>query len=177
MQRVGQFLAKGSYLVLLGIIASLALSVVLFFVSVGRSVLVVQEAPAAIASAKAAKLLVVDCVEMADLILLAVALYITGLGLFELFIAPTPMPDWLLITSLDDLKSKLINIIVVALAVTFFGQVVTWDGTTDLLTLGGAIGAVVLALSVFSALRFGSSHAPDSTRASAPESAHTSDNL
>ncbi|HET9110500.1 MAG TPA: YqhA family protein [Ktedonobacterales bacterium] len=166
MQRIGHVLAKGSYLVLLGIIASLALSVVLFLVSIGRSALVIEEALAAVTSAKAAKLLVVDCVEMVDLILLAVALYITGLGLFELFIAPTPMPAWLLITSLDDLKSRLINIVVVALAVTFFGQVVTWDGQTNLLALGVGIGAVVLALSVFSALHFGSSHAPASPRAS-----------
>ncbi len=111
----------------------------------------------------------VESIELADLILLAVALYIIALGLFELFIAPVPMPAWLTITSLDDLKSKLINIVVVALGVSFFGQVVTWDGVTNLLTLGLAIGAVIVALAIFGALRLSNGHA--SSRASGAKDA------
>ena len=160
MQRVGSILTAARYFIILGIIASLALSLTLFVVILGRGVVVIAEAPAAVASAKALKLLVVDCIELADLTLLAVALYIVGLGLFELFIAPVRMPDWLLITSLDDLKSKLINIVVVALGVSFFGQVVTWDGVTNLLPLGVAVGVVILALAAFGALRLGRNHTP-----------------
>lgn len=155
MQRVGSILTAARYFIILGTIASLALSLTLFVVILGRGVVVIAEAPAAVASVKALKLLVVDCIELADLTLLAVALYIVGLGLFELFIAPVRMPDWLLITSLDDLKSKLINIVVVALGVSFFGQVVTWDGVTNLLPLGVAVGIVILALAAFGALRLG----------------------
>lgn len=158
MERLGRILTAARYFIILGVVASLGLSLLLFIVLVGRSALVVTEAPAAITSIKALKLLVVDCIEMADLALLAVALYITGIGLFELFIAPVPMPEWLTIRSLDDLKSKLVNIVVVALSVSFFGQVVTWDGVTNLLSLGVAIGVVVLALSAFGALRFGNRH-------------------
>ena len=161
MRRMGGILTAARYFIVLGIIASLALALTLFVVILARSVMVIGEAPAAVASTKALKLLVVDCIELADLILLAVALYIVGLGLFELFIAPAPMPDWLLITSLDDLKSKLINIVVVALGVTFFGQVATWDGVTNLLPLGVAVGAVILALGAFGALRLGRDHAPE----------------
>ncbi len=160
MQRVGSILTAARYFIILGTIASLALSLTLFVVILGRGVVVIAEAPAAVASAKALKLLVVDCIELADLTLLAVALYIVGLGLFELFIAPVRMPDWLLITSLDDLKSKLINIVVVALGVSFFGQVVTWDGVTNLLPLGVAVGVVILALAAFGALRLGRNHTP-----------------
>lgn len=70
------------------------------------------------------------------------------------------MPAWLVIASLDDLKSKLINIVVVALGVSFFGRVITWDGVTNLLPLGVAIGALTLALAAFGALRLGNTHAP-----------------
>lgn len=159
MERMGRMLTAARYSIILGVVASLALTLTLFVVIVGRGAVVITEAPAAVTSIKAAKLLVVDCIELADLILLAVALYIVGLGLFELFIAPVPMPDWLTITSLDDLKSKLINIIVVALGVSFFGQVVTWDGVANLLPFGVAIGVVILALAAFGALRLGKSHA------------------
>jgi uncharacterized membrane protein YqhA len=156
MERLGRLLALARYIILLGVIASLALSLVLFIVILGHSAIVITEAPAAITSIKALKLLIVDSIELADLALLAVALYITGVGLFELFIAPVHMPEWLTITSLDDLKSRLVNIVVVALSVSFFGQVVTWNGVTNLLPLGVAIGVVILALAAFGALRLGS---------------------
>ena len=158
MERMGRALTLARYGILLGIIASLALALALFVVVVGRSVGVVAEVPAAFTSATVAKLMLVECVELADVILLAVALYIIALGLFELFIAPVPMPGWLTITSFDDLKSKLINIIVVALGVAFFGQVATWDNVANLLTLGVGIGAVIVALGVFGALRLSTGH-------------------
>lgn len=163
MERIGRVLTLARYGILLGIIASLALALTLLVVVIGRGVVVISEAPAAFTSIKVVKLLVVESIELADLILLAVALYIIALGLFELFIAPVPMPAWLTITSLDDLKSKLINIVVVALGVSFFGQVVTWDGVTNLLTLGLAIGAVIVALAIFGALRLSNGHAASRT--------------
>lgn len=158
MERMGRALTLARYGILLAVVTSLALGLALLVVVVGRGVGVVAEAPAAFTSAKVAKLMLVECIELADMILLAVALYIVALGLFELFIAPAPMPGWLVIDSLDDLKSKLINIIVVALGVTLFGQVATWDGVTSLLPLGAAIGAVIVALGVFGALRLRDSH-------------------
>lgn len=161
MARLGRFLTGARYFIMLGIIASLALSLAMFVAVIGRGALVIAETPAAILSAKAEKTLVVDCIELADLTFVAVALYIIAIGLFELFIAPVRMPDWLTITSLDDLKSKLVNIVVVALAVSFLGQVVTWDGVTNLLSLGVAIGAVILTLSIFGALRLGKDHDKD----------------
>lgn len=56
------------------------------------------------------------------------------------------MPHWLVITDLDDLKGKLLGVIIVLLAVTFLGDVVTWDGSESILWLGLAIGLVLLAL-------------------------------
>lgn len=159
MERTGRLLTAGRYSIILGVIASMALTLTLFVVIIGRVVVIIAEAPAAVTSVKAAKLLIVDSIGIADLILLAVALYIVAIGLFELFIAPVPMPAWLTISSLEDLKSRLINLIVVALAVSFFGQVITWDGVTNLLPLGVAVGVVILALAIFGALRLGESRA------------------
>ena len=51
-----------------------------------------------------------------------------------------------MITDLDDLKGKLIGVIIVLLAVTFLGDVVTWDGSQSILWLGLATGLVLLAL-------------------------------
>jgi uncharacterized membrane protein YqhA len=61
-----------------------------------------------------------------------------------LFIDPgLPMPRWLKITTLEDLKERLLGVVAVLLAVTFTGNAVTWSGTNDILALGIAIGLVL----------------------------------
>jgi uncharacterized membrane protein YqhA len=46
-----------------------------------------------------------------------------------LFIDSTlPVPMWLKIDTLDNLKAKLIGVVVTVLAVTFLGSALTWDG-------------------------------------------------
>jgi uncharacterized membrane protein YqhA len=103
----------------------------------------------------ALKAMATATIEFTDLTLLASALLIVGLELFELFIGPARLPDWLIITSLDDLddlKAHAVNVVVVVLGIAFLGQVVTWDGVRNLLPFGVAIAAVIIALSVFGAL-------------------------
>jgi uncharacterized membrane protein YqhA len=94
-----------------------------------------------------AQSLAIEFVEMTDIFLLGTVIYIVGLGLYELFVNPElPLPSWLHITDLDDLKSKLIGVLVVLLGVNFLVELANWDGETDMLKLGVGIGAVILAL-------------------------------
>jgi uncharacterized membrane protein YqhA len=96
-----------------------------------------------------AKHLEIEAIELIDLFLLGAVLYITSLGLYELFIDDSlPMPQWLAVTSLDDLKERLIGVVIVLLAVTFLGYVVNWDNTTPILELGAAVGIVIFALAL-----------------------------
>ena len=89
-------------------------------------------------------------IEVVDEYLLATVIYIISAGLYELFIDPNiKMPHWLEINNLDDLKKKLIDVVVVVMAVLFLGQLVTWDGTRDLLGYGVATGLVIAALTFF----------------------------
>ncbi len=101
-------------------------------------------------SSKGAKVLALGFIENADIFLVATALYIMSLGLYELFIDDTiSLPEWLVIHNLDDLKGKLIGVIVVVMAVIFLGHVVKWHGETEILYLGGAIALVVAGLTYF----------------------------
>jgi uncharacterized membrane protein YqhA len=68
------------------------------------------------------------------------------------------MPYWLHITSLDDLKDRLLGTVMVMLGVSFLGDVVTWDGSTNILALGVAIAVVVASFRLLSA--FGGTHGP-----------------
>ena len=77
-------------------------------------------------------------------------LYVLALGLYSLFVDDrVPTPLWLRIHDLGHLKELLAGVVVVAIAVIFLGQALTWDGTTDLLAPGLASAAVIAALALF----------------------------
>jgi len=146
-----RLLAASRYLVLLAVLALFAATITLLLygtISVGW--LIFDTATSGALSSKGAKSLVLGFIENADLFLVATALHIMALGLYELFIDDTiPMPPWLQIHTLDDLKTKLIGVIVVVLAVVFLGHAVTWHGDHSIIYFGGAIGAVIASLAIF----------------------------
>ncbi|MBP1928731.1 putative membrane protein YqhA [Methanolinea mesophila] len=88
-------------------------------------------------------------IEIIDLFLVATVFYIIALGLYELFIAKAPLPGWLKICDLDDLKDKLLGLVIIALAVLILGETLTWNGTGDILAFGLAIAAGIAAISVY----------------------------
>jgi uncharacterized membrane protein YqhA len=93
---------------------------------------------------------VVSFIEVADIFLLAIVLYIMALGLYELFIDPNlPLPEWLVVRSLEDLKEKLLGVVVVVLAIFFLGRVIESQDPSELLYLGVGIAAVIGALAYF----------------------------
>ena len=96
------------------------------------------------------KTIVVEFIELADIFLLAIVLYIMSLGLYELFIDDTlPVPTWLEIHTLEDLKEKLIGVVIVVLAVFFLGRVIESAEPLDVSYLGGGIALVIAALTYF----------------------------
>jgi uncharacterized membrane protein YqhA len=91
--------------------------------------------------------LAVDLIEITDVILLGTVLYIVALGLYQLFIDQNlALPRWLKVNDLTDLKRDLIGVVVVLLGVSFLGEVVNWEGESDLLPLGASIALVIAAL-------------------------------
>ncbi len=99
------------------------------------------------------KHLAVQFIQLTDLFLLGTVLYIVALGLYDLFVDPgLPVPPWLHIRSLDDLKSKLVQVIVVLLGVTFLGAAVEWEGGGEILELGVAVALVITALGLVTLL-------------------------
>lgn len=106
-----------------------------------------------------AKHLAVVFIELTDAFLLGTVLYIIALGLYQLFIDSTlPLPGWLKVNTIDQLKSKLIGVIIVLLGVSFLAAVVEGSANRGLLDLGGAIGAVILALGMHGYLSNRSGH-------------------
>lgn len=99
---------------------------------------------------KAVKMFAVGIIEAVDVFLIAIAVFIISTGLYSLFIDDTlPMPAWMKVQSLEDLKSNLISVVVAVLAVYFLREVVAWDGSQDIVALGLALGIVIAALTFF----------------------------
>lgn len=92
----------------------------------------------------------VSFIELADLFLLAVVLYIIALGLFELFIdSNLRLPAWLQFNDLDDLKYRLIGVVVVVLAVLFLGRAIQVKDAQELFWTGAGTALVIGSLSLF----------------------------
>jgi uncharacterized membrane protein YqhA len=86
-----------------------------------------------------------------DAILLGTVLLVIGYGLYELFVDTNlEIPAWLEINTLDDLKAKLIGVIVAIIAVIFVGVLVDADSASDVMFYGAGAGAVIIALAGFS---------------------------
>ena len=94
------------------------------------------------------KVVAFSTIELIDLFLLSTILYIISLGLYTLFIdTKLPLPTWLSIADLDDLKGRILGVIMVLLAISFLGFVVEWHfGDYSIVALGVAVGLVLFAL-------------------------------
>jgi uncharacterized membrane protein YqhA len=90
-------------------------------------------------SPKIAKVLAVGLIEALDVFLIAIVAQIIGLGLYVLFIDDTlPLPAWLKISNLDDLKSHLVSSVIAVLAVLFMREAVANEATVRLGRNAGA---------------------------------------
>ena len=105
----------------------------------------------------ASRRLVVYTMEVIDTFLIATVCYVIALGLYQLFIdRDISLPPWLAIRDFDDLKRRLIGVVIVILGVAFLAEVVDWNGERDLLRVGAAIALVIAALTFY--LRAGGHH-------------------
>lgn len=93
---------------------------------------------------------VVEVLTAVDAILLGTVLLVIGYGLYELFIdEDIDVPLWLRVQNLDDLKSKLIGVVVAIIAVVFVGVFVDSNRAADVVSYGVGAGAIVAALALF----------------------------
>ena len=71
-------------------------------------------------------------IEVFDLFLLGTVMLIMALSLYELFMdSDLKLPARLEIRTFEDLKTNLVTVVIAVMAVTFLGQIVSWNGQTD----------------------------------------------
>ena len=157
------FLWRSRYVVLLAVIASLAVSLAMFYMSTVDAyytvVHLIKYASPAISDDTRAVLrgdTVKHIVEVIDGYLLATVLLIFALGLYELFISKIDEAEnsetasgVLLITSLDDLKNRLAKVILMILIVRYFEQIISMHFETPLQVLYLALGISLIGLALY----------------------------
>ena len=103
-------------------------------------------------------IVIFEVVEYVHTFLIGTVLYITAVGLFQLFIKEIDFPNWLKIDNTEELETNLIGVTVVVLAVNFMGAMFAGGiETENLLNYGIAIALPIAALGIFVALRAWSS--------------------
>lgn len=146
-----RILGLSRYLVLIAIVATFvgAIALMIFeavivLTAVANIVLSPDFTP------KNAKHLAVGLIEAVDIFLIAIAMYMMSLSLYALFVNDKlPLPRWLKMNDLEDLKANLVSIVIAVLAVLFLRQAVAWEGGTDILALGAALALVIASLTFF----------------------------
>jgi uncharacterized membrane protein YqhA len=101
-----------------------------------------------------------------DLFLIGATLIIAAIGLYELFVARIdpansrrPIPDWLVMNDLNDLKARVISMIILVSAVSFADVLLEFGDELKVLYLAAGVGIFIVALTIY--LRFGSDNGGD----------------
>jgi uncharacterized membrane protein YqhA len=97
---------------------------------------------------------------LTDLFLIGATLMIAAFGFYDLFVGTIGhsgsggrLPGWLRMHDLNDLKARVISMIILVAAVSFVDDVVESKGGLDTLYIGVGVGVVIAALTAF--LHFG----------------------
>ncbi len=135
---IGRMVASSRFFVLL---ATVSLFLAFMAVMVSTIIVTVMTIGNALGGDLSQNEMIGKLIKQADYALLATVLYVLALGLYSLFVDDRiPMPAWLRIHDLGQLKELLAGVVVVAIAVVFLGQALTWDGVTDLLSSRSRVG-------------------------------------
>jgi uncharacterized membrane protein YqhA len=95
----------------------------------------------------------VSLIELVDSFLIATALFVFAVSMYEMFIEDIALPEWMVAKNLPQLKDKLGGVIILVMVVTFLEHLVEWQAPYDSLLFALAVGIVSAALIALS--RFG----------------------
>lgn len=81
--------------------------------------------------------------------LIGVILFICAIGLYLLFWKDIRVPAWLEISNVNQLKEKLVGIVITVMGVTFLEHILEWHDPQGTLMHGVAIALVIVALVIY----------------------------
>jgi uncharacterized membrane protein YqhA len=153
LEGIRKILEKSKYVILLAVLASVLAAVAAFALGAYKAVSAIFTLVFSLGSDPLAT---VAFIELMDTLLIATALLIFGVGLYELFFEDVRFPEWLVVRTIHDLKVKLASVIVLVLAVTFLKHLVEWKDPVG--TLYFAIATAVVSAVLIAFVYLGEKH-------------------
>lgn len=150
---MGRLLEKTRYVSTVGVVSLLLASVVAFGWGAVKTVNVIIIIATSYGQDP---YIAVSLIELVDNFLIATALFIFGVSMYELFINKLALPDWMLAQNLHELKDKLGGVIILVMAVKFLEHLVEWKNSYDSLLFAIAVAVVSAALIALN--HFGGKH-------------------
>lgn len=142
-------LEKSKYLALIGVISLLAAAVAAFAGGLLQSVKTITLVFTSMGIDSA---VTVEFIKTVDSFLIATAVLIFAVSLYELFVDKLDLPEWMLAHNLYELKAKLSSMIVLVMGVKFLEKLISSKNTAELLQTSAAIAlmsAVLIAFGYF----------------------------
>lgn len=153
-----QFLWQSRFLVLIAVIASLLGALLLFVVGTMDIIQLVISAVNYYLGDKSVDIhdfLVTDIIIAVDIYLIAVVLLIFGLGIYRLFVSPIEESEQhgknhpFNVQSFDELKDKIVRVVILAVIIEFFRAVVDIHFSTPLDAIYLALSVLALAAALY----------------------------
>ena len=139
-------LEKSRYLAIIGIVSLLVAALAAFGWGTLKTfhavILVIESLGTDVA-------ITIEFIEIVDSFLIATAILIFAVSLYELFIGDLDLPEWMLAHNLYELKAKLSSMVVLVMGVKFLQKLVDYKDAGDLLRVGLSIAAVSAVLIAF----------------------------
>jgi uncharacterized membrane protein YqhA len=107
---------KSRYIAYIGVLVLFVCSLTAYILGIYKTVKAVTAIALNEAKDDFALIVLFDCL---DIILVATALLVISISLYELFIGELKVPDWMLVHNLGELKAKFSVVIIPVMAVKF----------------------------------------------------------
>ena len=139
-------LEKSRYLAVIGVISLLIAALAAFAWGTLKTIHAVM---LVIESLGADAAITIEFIEIVDSFLIATAILIFTVSLYELFVGEINVPEWMLAHNLYELKTKLSSMVVLVMGVKFLQKLIEVKDAAELMQTGIAITIVSAVLIAF----------------------------
>lgn len=137
---------RSRYLALIGVIGLLIGSIAAFYVGMEKIFVVLQTAFLHYESNNPTLYILFESL---DSFLVAIALIVIAVSVYELFIDELAVPDWMLVKNLNELKAKFGFVLIPVMTVKFVQKLLQSESALETLYYGIAVALVSIALTAF----------------------------
>lgn len=137
---------RSRYIAYIGVLVLFVCSLTAYVLSVYKTVKTIAAIAAGEVKDDLALVTLFDCL---DVVLVATALLVLSVSLYELFIGELEVPDWMLVRNLDELKSKLSFVVIPVMSVKFLQKLLRGENALEILYYGAGIALIIGALAYF----------------------------